>query len=254
MLPLFNYEQITEMLKTFMQSCGLIPISPSNYIKNSSFNSGLAYEEEDLSKRNNVFVVQGCSRINDIEKKDKLATLAFFHMFSISPSLKLNELIDFLKYLIKVFQLQPSKFQLNTIYPLEYLVEEINKKCGINNVKYYDKNEAFKLKNGEGYLVYPADSKDEKNIFRTLSIYYEINENIQIEIIQIVEFRDFCNNKNYGLSVGIERLYTAINHNIPNVFIPSWSNTIPLFKQLIEKESKELGVQLPPGYDLIIKS
>lgn len=249
MSPLFNYERITEFLKIFFQNYKFKSVNASNLITNETFNYGLTYEDPLIPP--NTFVIQKCSRIDDIQYADKLCTLPLFHIFACSQTLKLNILIDFFKYLINGFGLDPSKFYLETSYPLEYLVKEIHKTCGINNVKYIDENDARILNNGAGSLIIPYGSPN-GTIYSAMSVNYAIDENTQIEIFQIIEYVGSCScNKRYAIGIGIERLYTAINYG-SDVFIPSWYNTIPLFKSVVENESNQLGVPLPIGYDLII--
>jgi len=94
MSPVFNYEQISELLKIFFQRYGYNPVNTSNVITNLTFNSELNYEDQPIP--DDSFVIQKCSRIDDIKHADKLCTLPLFHIFACSETLSSDGIIDFL--------------------------------------------------------------------------------------------------------------------------------------------------------------
>ena len=68
--PIFNYEQISILLALFFQKYGYNPINPSPLITNLTFNYGLNYEDKygEINVPNNTYLIQKCSRVDDIKK------------------------------------------------------------------------------------------------------------------------------------------------------------------------------------------
>ena len=254
-----NYAEICKLLKTFFEKYRFIAIKPTNLITNNTFNYGLKYEDtisEDKIVLDKIFVIQKCSRIEDIQYANNICVLPIFHIFASSYKITMDMLLDFFTYLIKIFGLDPSKFYLETTHSLSYLVKKIESTCGINKVKYFTKNIAQILNNGSGSLIQPYGSPTGL-ILPAMSINYILGEpNSQNSFIEIVQLTEFINDNDitYGVGVGIERLYTAINFNVSGEFIPNWINTLPLFIEECNAESKKRDIPLPIGYNLITKT
>ena len=254
MQKIYNYEEICKLLKIFFENYGFTATKPTNLITNLTFNYGLTYEEPRLLDK--TFVIQKCSRIQDIQYADKICQLPLFHIFGCSGKMSIDMLLDFFTYLFKVFGLDPSKFYLETTYSLTYLVNKIQNKCGINKVQYFTKEIAQILNDGSGSMIQPYGSPI-GTIHSAISVNYIIDEtNTQNSFIELFQLIEFINEKdtNYAIGLGIERLYTCINANVPGAFIPSWTNTLPLFIEECNAESKKLGVPLPIGSNLITKT
>jgi hypothetical protein len=248
---MFNYEQIANILELFFKNLGYKSLPITDLTTKKDFNYGVAYTI-DKYEFSNTYIINRCSRIEDIIKaidnnNENNCVLPIFHIFGSYLTLEL--LVIFLNYIIKSFNLDSSKIQLETTYDQEKVVNILNKECYINNINYINKNIAKILCDGSGYIIGPYGSNDKK-IYQAISINYLLDKYNKIEIIQLVELEDnkFC------IGIGIERIYTAINYIISNSWIPNWYNTLPLFKSTIDKEIQENGTEYPKAYNLILNT
>jgi hypothetical protein len=242
--PLFNYNEITEILISFFKDLNYNAIITNKLITNINFNYGLSYSLDNIIP--NTYKINKTSRVEDIKTASNICVLPLFHIFGSSLSLKL--LVDLFNYLIKSLGLDVSKINLETSVTLEPVVNILKEKCNISNIDYYSKNISMILNDGRGSLIFPIGALNSK-IYPAIRVNYILDDN-KIQIIEI-----FQKDKNmYVLEVGIERLYTAVNYHLPNIFIPNWSNTLPFLKLECENEVKEYGVSLPLGYELLVNT
>jgi hypothetical protein len=252
-MKILNYEDIVNVLENFFKTLNYKHLPITKLITNKKFNKGLAYTENEYFYSNSFQIVK-CSRIEDITKvinfksgNNNICVLPLFHYFSTNLSLEL--LTVFLNFIIKNFNLDVSKINLETTCILKKVINILQKKCNINNIDYKNDNLSKILCDGTGYIIGPYGSPNSK-IYPAISINYILDANNIIEIIQLVEFE---NNK-FGIGIGIERLYTSIHYKLCNVFIPNWYNTLPIFKLTCDNEVKENGLDYPDGYHLILNT
>jgi len=171
-------------------------------------------------------------------------------IYSTSNDLTLDEVTDIITKIISIFNLDSSKFLIKTTKMSNKLVNKLKLKCKIEKVNFIKKTNALINCDGDGY-IYKNVYDNKSPILRAASLYYDLGDNIMIEIIQI-QHADDETESSYGFGVGIERLFTAINYNNENFHKPNWDNTLPIFENYCKKEAKILGVELPEGYNLIM--
>jgi hypothetical protein len=246
--PIFNYHEITEILINYFTNLNFTALLTNKLITNLNFNYGLSYIFDNINP--NTYIINKTSRIEDIQKasnNNNICILPLFHLFGSSLSLKL--LIDFFKYIIKNFNLDVLKINVETSVNLRPIINILKEKCNITNINFYNKNVSMVLNDGRGSMIFPYGSLNSK-IYPAIKINYILDGNKKVEIMQLIQ-----KEKNlYMIEIGIEKLYTAINFHLPNVFIPNWKNTLSIFQLECENEVKDYGVSLPIGYDLILNS
>jgi len=251
---LLSYDNIENLLSSYLKTIGLVQIKKSYpLITDCTYNHGLRYQDVVLLKEKRAFSSQYCSRIDDINKREKTCVLPLFKMiFSNSNDLTLDEVTDFISKIISIFNLDSSKFLIKTTKMSNKLVNELKRKCKIEKVHFIKKNTALIKCDGDGY-IYKNVYDSKSSILRAASLCYDLGDNNIIETIQIQHTDDEINSL-YGFGVGIERLSTAINYNDKNFDKPNWYNTLPKFESYCKKEAKILGVELPEGYNLIMST
>ena len=250
---LLSYDNIENLLCSYLKTLGLVEIQKVYpLITDYTYNHGLRYQDGILKDKRS-FSSQYCSRIDDINKREKTCVLPLFKMiFSNSNDLTLDEVTYFISKIISIFNLDSSKFLIKTTKMSNKLVNKLKLKCKIEKVHFIKKNTALIKCDGDGYIYHNVyDNKS--SVLRAASLYYDLGDNIMIEIIQIQHTDDEINSL-YGFGVGIERLFTAINYNNENFDKPNWYNTLPKFESYCKKEAKKLRVELPEGYNLIMST
>jgi hypothetical protein len=245
-------DNIENQLYSYLKTMGLTQIKERYpLITDYTYNHGLRYQDVVGLKDKRSFSSQYCSRIDDINQKEKICVLPLFKMiYSTSNDLTLDEVTDIITKIISTFNLDSSKFLIKTTKMSDKLVNKLKLKCKIEKVNFIKKTNALINCDGDGY-IYKNVYDNKSPILRAASLYYDLGDNNMIEIIQLQHADDETDNS-YGFGVGIERLFTAINYNNENVDKPNWDKTLPNFESYCKKEAKILGVQLPGGYNLIM--
>ena len=247
------YDNIENLLCSYLKTLGLAKNKSNPFITDYTYNHGLRYQDVVGLKEKRCFHSQYCSRIDDINKREKICVLPLFKMiYNNGNDLTLDEVTDFISEIISIFNLDSSKFLIKTTKMSNKLVNELKQKCKIEKVHFIKKTTALIKCDGNGYIYHNVyDNKS--SVLRAASLYYDLGDNNIIEIIQIQHPDDEINSL-YGFGVGIERLFTAINYNNENFDKPNWYNTLPKFESYCKKEAKKLRLELPEGYYLIMST
>ena len=230
-------------LTNYLSIKGYTPAKPSSLVTGHSFNGGLLYDEDPASLiTSKHYVIQSAARIEDIAKKNNPGTLPLFTLLafdsgSIIKTTETTELI--LTYLISVSGLDATRLRVTTTEQARGFFS-LFAKYGVNEsqIRIRPLDQAKNEGTGSGYFA-PKDHPREPS-FHSFSFEYILSDGTDLEIAEIG-----FSNKNTMVSggFGLERLTMARNDK-PMY----WDESLPAFKQQVEKDAMTSKLPLPSGY------
>lgn len=220
---------------------GYAPIAASPLITEIPFNDGLAFDEHFDSSRDALYVVQPCSRVEDVHKKDSPGTLPRFTIFGVVPAPNTpvaDPVADIVGFLTGPAGIDPARLRVTTT-DLSRAVFPLLAELGIasDRIRLQPVEKAMREGAGSGFFA-PAGHPHHPAI-PTFSVEFVMADGSEIEIAEIAtEPGD-----DSGGAIGLERVTMARNDRLI-----TWSEQLPVFKQSVEEDAESRGVALPVGY------
>lgn len=253
-----------EAIRYWLQQ-GYLKTAPASLITGLDYNGGLNYDdsvqhyEPDLAQ----FVVQPCSRIEDITNQNKLGTLPIFNILAFSWTLD----VDFthatkllFDYLIDHVRLDPSRLRVTTTIKAEQLFP-VFESYGVllPQIRLRSLKEAMDVGDGSGYFA--PNGHPNSPAFPTYSVEYALSSKktkhskksddfdmTAIEI-ELAEMGVTINPGFYAGGFGLERLTMARNDQAMH-----WGDYLPVFKHTVLADAQHEHNPLPSGYYEILAS
>ena len=262
-MPALAADDATGLARRFAD-LGYKMVEPVDLIRPHGFNGGLLYtclneyhRDDPRSEPERWFVMQGCGRLEDLDRKQEPGVLAHFHILSFrnnAPAYR-GELLDqLLNFLVREADFKPERLLLVSTEKFKPYVKLL-KPYGITEkqVFYRSMDEARKEGDGSGFFSpegHPASpgnhcasihyAPDAATLPETLSYppqgYYEICE-------FLFESEKVPTSKLEVASFGVERLAMAQGKPAGD-FESSRKHLI----SKLEEEAKRRGIDLPHAH------
>jgi hypothetical protein len=245
----------------YFQKQGYSRVAPVSIISDLDYNEGLNYDEAVYFDDNQArFVLQSCSRSEDIAHKNKPGTLPIFTILGYSWQLDSDFtgptklLFD---YLIGHVGLDPSRLRVTTTELAEPLFSTFEfYGVFLPQIRLRSLQEAKDSGDGSGFFR-PHGHPDSPD-FPTYSVEYVFSAKTQEKQksydfdtpINEIELAEIGLNNDFGFSagaIGLDRVMMAKNDKAMY-----WESYLPVFKHAVLAEAQREQKQLPLGYHKIL--
>lgn len=222
---------------------GYAPDAAAPLVTGIPFNGGLNFDDHFEASEKARYVVQPCSRVEDLRKKDSLGTLPLFTIFGTAPDPRrplADRVKDFVGFLTGPAGIDPARLRVTTT-ELSKSVFPVLADLGIASDRIRLQPVEKAKREGAGSGFFAPSGHPQKPAFATFSVEFAMSDGSELEIAEIGTESGGRTSGAGGF--GLERVTMARNDRpIP------WSERLPVFKDAVEADAKSRGVPLPPGY------
>ena len=252
------YTDIQNKLTSHLSGLGYQTIAGESILTDDeSFNGGLRYDETGQHSGPAQMVIQMCTRVEDIQKKQRRDVLPMFHMMACSRPESMDPAgtgFQILNALTGLIGLKPNHFAFIGASPMKSY-EPMLKEAGFGKsvrLYYRDDAEAREIADGSGYFRFPGNP--DAPLQPTIGMNYWIGDGAPdvldsypqsagwTEIGEIIIGDD-----NTAFAVGLERLTLASTG-----MIPTWDQRLAELIRVVEEQSSDGA--LPSGHEVFSKS
>ncbi len=233
---------------------GYLPVGAAPIVTGEEFNGGLRFDETGLIEWPGQMTIQHCTRLEDIDKKERRDVLPLFHIFRCNRPYGFKpqqSLAQVLAYLTGSLGLDVSRLSLVSGPRLEEygpVLKRVRIETG-RQVYMRDEAEARANADGSGYWRFPGDADAEP--VATVGIYCWIGDGPPRQITQYPPSEDWTeigealleDTDSLGFALGTERLTLATTGQMP-----SWQNQLPVLFEAIENDRRDGEVPSGKAY------
>jgi len=236
-------EDTTAEVVRWFGAKGFVPVAAAPLISGHSFNGGLNFDDHLAEHGEAQYVVQPCSRVEDVRKKDVPGTLPLFTIFGFDfaeRTPKAERLKHVVGFLTGPAGLDPGRLRATTTKLAEHLFPTLAE-LGIDagRIRLQPIEKAKREGAGSGYFA-PVGHPHQP-AYASLSIECVMADGSELEVAEISAEPDGPHSVRGA--IGLDRVVMARSDRPI-----TWSERLPVFKDAVEQDARRRGVPLPVGY------